>query len=232
MSRLTNETILITDINRMSSVSEAYRALRTNTQFASIDKPARMLCVTSCQEGEGKTTTCANLAITYAQEGKRTLIIDADLRKSTLHQAFAVPNQLGLTHYLVTKQSLENVAIKTYVDNLWLVPAGPIPINPTELLSSSKMDQLLLEALNQFDVIIIDTPPVLYVTDAQIIAAKCEGVLLVIRSGKIKRNALIKAKGKLEHVKARIMGVVLNDKRKSSEDSKYYKYAGNRHSNM
>lgn len=225
MSRQTNETILITEINPMSTVSEAYRVLRTNTHFAAVDKPAKILCVTSCQEGEGKTTTCANLAITYAQEGKRTLLIDADLRKSNLHQVFVITNRLGLTHYLVNKQSLVDVAIATHVDNLWLLPAGPIPPNPAELLSSKRMDVLLQEVVDQYDVIIIDTPPILVVTDAQIIAAKCEGVLLVIRSGKIKRSALIKAKAKLEHVKARIMGVVLNGKKKSSNHAQYYGYA-------
>ena len=225
MSRQTNETMLITEINPMSTVSEAYRVLRTNTHFAAVDKPAKILCVTSCQEGEGKTTTCANLAITYAQEGKRTLIIDADLRRSTMHQVFVVTNRLGLTHYLVHKQSVEDVIIATHIDNLWILPAGPLPPNPAELLSSSKLDALLEDVANQFDVIIIDTPPILNLTDAQIIAAKCEGVLLVIRSGKIKRNALLKAKAKLEHVKARIMGVVLNGKKKSSNRTQYYGYA-------
>jgi protein-tyrosine kinase len=225
MSRQTNETMLITEINPMSTVSEAYRALRTNTHFAAVDKPAKILCVTSCQEGEGKTTTCANLAITYAQEGKRTLLIDADLRRSNLHQAFVITNRLGLTHYLVNKQSLSDVAIATHVEHLWLLPSGPTPPNPAELLSSNKMDELLREAVEKFDVIIIDTPPILVVTDAQIIAAKCEGVLLVIRSGKIKRGALLKAKTKLEHVKARILGVVLNGKKKSSNHTNYYGYA-------
>lgn len=222
MSRQTNETILITEINPMSTVSEAYRALRTNTHFASIDKPAKILCVTSCQEGEGKTTTCANLAITYAQEGKRILLVDADLRRSNLHQVFGASNRRGLTHFLLNKQSLQDVAISTHVENLWLLPSGPIPPNPAELLSSNKMDLLLQEAADQFDVIIIDTPPVLLVTDAQIVAAKCEGVLLVVRSGKIKGRSLMKAKSKLEHVKARIMGVVLNGKKNTSLHTQYY----------
>ncbi len=226
MSRQTNETMLITEINPMSAISEAYRELRTNTHFAAVDKPAKILCVTSCQEGEGKTMTCANLAITYAQEGKRTLLIDADLRKSNLHEVFLVTNRLGLTHYLVHKQSLEQVTIDTHIDNLWLLPAGPIPPNPAELLSSNRMDALLQEVADQYDIIIIDTPPILIVTDAQIVAAKSEGVLIVIRSGRITRNALLRAKGKLEHVKARIMGVVINGKKKSSNASRHYAYTG------
>jgi capsular exopolysaccharide synthesis family protein len=226
MSRQINEYALLTDINSKSSLPEAYRALRTNTQYAMADSAAatRKICVTSCIQAEGKTITAANLAITYAQEGKKTLIIDADLRNPVMQRVFGTSNGTGLSQLLLHGSPLQTSIIPTYIENLYLLPAGPIPKNPAELLSSDKMDAMLASAMLEYDTIIIDTPPVLLFTDAQIVAAKSDGVLMVVGAGKVKREAAMKAKGLLEHVQARILGVVLNGKKKTSGDRMYKRF--------
>jgi capsular exopolysaccharide synthesis family protein len=226
MSRPTNhEVLLITEVNPLSPISESFRALRTNTQFTTTSDALRVISVTSCQPNEGKTTTVSNLAVAYAQEGKRTLLIDADLRKPSLHKVFGNSNRKGLSHLLARQHDLQQVIVDTHIEQLSLIPAGPIPPNPAELLGSKAMDELLASAREHFEVILIDTPPVLAVTDAQVVAAKSDGVLLVIRAGTVKKNVALKAKTRLEHVHARILGVVLNGKKKTSSDFSYYEYA-------
>jgi capsular exopolysaccharide synthesis family protein len=230
MSLLINEKSLITDINPKSPISEAYRALRTNIDFSAIDEQLKVIMITSAGPGEGKSTTAANLAVTFAQADKKVLIIDADLRKPTLHHIFERTNRWGLTNIIAGRSGIKEVISDTNINNLDLITSGPIPPNPSELLASKRMSAVLQELKAIYDVIIIDTPPALAVTDAQVVATQCEGVLLVIDSGKVKRQDAIKAKACLEHVKARIIGAVLNNIDRKKGDSYYYYYYGNKES--
>ncbi|QMV43223.1 CpsD/CapB family tyrosine-protein kinase [Cohnella cholangitidis] len=224
MSRQTNDFALLTEISPKSSLSETYRTLRTNTHYSDTDGSPRTICVASCVQGEGRTITAANLAITYAQEGKKTLLVDADLRNPVLHKVFGTNNGSGLTQYLRTANPLQSFVVSTYIDHLFLLPSGPTPKNPSELLSSARMDELMNGLFEEYEVIIFDTPPVLLVTDAQIVAAKSDGVLLVIGAGKVKRDAAVKAKKLLEHVQANILGVVFNGKKTPSTELMYKRY--------
>lgn len=210
MSQPTANIPLVTDKNPAPPVSESFRSLRTNTHFAMKGTGAKLIAVTSSQQGEGRSTTAANLAAAYALEGKRTLLIDADMRRPVQHEAFGVSNRLGLAQLLADSDAIVTYTIPTKVDLLTLLPSGPIPANPSELLAAKRMDDLMLAAKEAYDMVILDTPPVLEVTDAQIVAAKSDGILLVVGSGRVKRDAAVKAKGLLEHVNANILGVVLN----------------------
>ncbi|CAM2977984.1 CpsD/CapB family tyrosine-protein kinase [Paenibacillus sediminis] len=227
MPRSTNKNNLVTVINPKSPIAEAYRTLRTNIQFSSVDKPMQVIMATSAQMSEGKTTTISNLAVAYAQEGKKVLLIDGDLRKPSLHQVFVQSNHTGLTNVLTNQYSFEDVIRETDVENLYILTSGPIPPNPAEMIGSQKMQGLLKELKELYDVILFDTPPVLSVTDSLIIGSMCDGVILVILAGKVKKSAVLKAKSKLEHVKAHLLGTVLNNlNRKDSQDHFYY-YGGN-----
>lgn len=223
MSRSKPNWPLITETNPKSPISEAYRILRTNIDFSNLEEEIRTLMVTSTKMNEGKSTTSANIAVTYAQSNKKVLLIDADMRKPTQHQLFRVSNQIGLTSVLSNQKEWEAAIQTTSVSGLSILPAGPVPPNPSEMLASKRMDQLLEKMKEHYDIIIVDTPPIMVVTDAQIVASKSDGVVLVIDSGTVKKEAAIKAKASLEHVKARILGVVLNKiKRSSSEGYLYY----------
>jgi capsular exopolysaccharide synthesis family protein len=226
MRTLTNKNQLITEILPQSQVSESYRTLRTNIQFSSIDRTMKTILITSAQPGEGKSTTAANLSVAYAQEGKKVLIVDADLRKPTIHYYFGKSNRYGLTSAIVNRNQLDEVILETPVENLFLITSGPIPPNPSELLTSQKMTTILEEMAARFDVIIIDSPPTLAVADAQILATKCDGVVMVISDGKVKRDVARKAIHNLERVQAKILGVVLNNKRFKKSDAMYNYYYG------
>lgn len=226
MSNLANKRPIITHQNPKSPISEAYRALRTNIQFSSIDEELRIMMVTSAGPGEGKSTTLINLAVAYAQADKKVLVIDADLRKPTMHHTLMVTNRLGLTNLLTNQISIDKVVLETFVPNLYAITSGPIPPNPSEILASKRMVSLLDELKEQFDIILIDTPPAIAVTDAQIIATRADGVILVVDSDKVKRDIALKAKQNLENVRARILGVVLNNVDRKNKDSYYYYYYG------
>ncbi|AST08054.1 capsular biosynthesis protein [Anoxybacillus flavithermus] len=217
---------LITKTNPKSPISEQYRTIRTNIQFSVVDRPLRSIMVTSSAPAEGKSTTVANLAVVFAQQGKKVLLIDADLRKPTVHYTFRKDNHVGLTNVL-TKQAALHIAVKeTEVENLFVLTSGPIPPNPAELLGSAAMEELLAEAYDQFDVVLFDTPPVLAVTDAQILANQCDGTILVVQSGKTEIEAAQKAKELLLAAKGKLLGVVLNQKKQ--KESSYYYYYGNK----
>ncbi|MCR8632405.1 CpsD/CapB family tyrosine-protein kinase [Paenibacillus radicis (ex Xue et al. 2023)] len=222
----TNSRPLITHENPKSPISEAYRTLRTNIQFSAIDEELRVLMVTSAGPGEGKSTTITNLAVVYAQSDKRVVLIDADLRKPTMHHTFNCTNRWGITSVLSGQANLSEVVRTTAIPNLSIITSGPIPPNPSEMLASKRMVATLEELKEQFDIILIDTPPALAVTDAQIVASKCDGVVLVMDSGKVKREMALKAKANLEYVKARILGVVLNNMDRKNAESYYYYYYG------
>lgn len=229
MSRKLRKTIsnitqrsLITHNNPKSPISEQYRTIRTNIQFSSIDTQYQTLLVTSAGSSEGKSTTVANLAVVLAQQGKSVLLVDGDLRKPTVHYTFKVSNIQGITNVLTKQRSLENTVQQTEVEHLYLLTSGPIPPNPSELLNSNAMEMMIEEAKSKYDYVLFDSPPVLAVTDAQVLANRCEGVILVTSSGKTEREDAVKAKELLENAKAKILGVVLNAKDMSDSDYYYY----------
>lgn len=217
-----NQRKLVTYFEPKSPISEQFRTVRTNIQFSSVDEEIQTIMITSSGPSEGKSTTAANMAVVFAQQGKRTLFIDADLRKPSSHYTFSFTNNAGLTSVL-TKQSSLMEAVKIVEPlGLHVLTSGPIPPNPAELLSSRMMKELLDLAKMEYDVIIIDTPPVVAVTDAQIISNLCQGVVLVVSSGRTETDAAVKAKELLENTGTKILGVVLNNKEMKSNTYYYY----------
>ncbi|HDR7899486.1 TPA: CpsD/CapB family tyrosine-protein kinase, partial [Bacillus cereus] len=208
---------LITHKEPKSRIAEQYRNIRTNIEFTSVDNHIRSIIVTSVDPGDGKTTTIANLAVVFGQQGKKVLLIGADLRKPTLQNLFAAYSPNGLTNLLSGQTSFVQCIQKTDIENVYVMSAGPIPPNPAELLGYRKMDEVLLEAYKMFDIVLIDTPPVMAVTDAQILANKCDGVVLVARSEKTEKDKLIKVKQILDKASGKLLGVILNDKREEQE---------------
>lgn len=180
--------------------------------------------VTSAGPGEGKSTTTSNLAITYAQAEQKVLLIDADLRKPTLQHTFMCSNRYGLSNVLTRQCQVREVIQETFVPNLYVLPSGMHAPNPAELLGSNRMRELIEDLRREFDIIVIDTPPTLAVTDSQILATICDGVVLVVDSGKVKIAQAQKTKEKLEHVNAKILGVVLNNIKRNKQEDYYYYY--------
>lgn len=222
MPRLTHETKLIMDVNPSSIISEAYRNLKTSIQFSKWNDKLQVIAVASTMSGEGKTTTISNLAVSYAQEGKKVVLVDADLRRPSIHRGFALSNKVGLSNLLANQCTLDEVVRPTYIEHLAVIPSGPVPPNPGELLSSNQLNRMLDDLRESYDIILFDTPPLLAVADGVIVAALCDGVVLVVQVGKVKRQLIKKAKARLEHVNAQILGVVLNNQRKSKADYQYY----------
>ncbi|MGM7721728.1 CpsD/CapB family tyrosine-protein kinase [Metabacillus sp. Hm71] len=215
---------LISMTNPKSPIAEQFRTIRTNIQFSSVDEELQTMIVTSSGPGEGKSTTTANLAVVFAQQGKRVLLVDADLRKPTVHYTFRLENHIGLSNVLTRQSTLEEAVQTTSQDKLWILSSGPIPPNPSEILGSKGMQAMIEQAKNEYDVIIFDTPPVLAVTDAQVLSNLTDGVVLVVSSRNTEIDAAKKAKELLESAKAKILGVVLNNKK--AQDSQYYYYYG------
>jgi capsular exopolysaccharide synthesis family protein len=215
---------LITAIDPKSPISEQYRTILTNTQFSSVDREIRSIMVTSSGPSEGKSTTVSNLAVAFAQQGKQVLLVDADLRKPTAHYTFNTTNTYGFTSVLTRQMSLEKAVRETEVENLMVLTSGPIPPNPAELLASKAMDQFFRDVTNAYDIVLFDTPPVIAVTDAQILANKCDGTVLVVYSHKTEKEPVVKAKELLEAAQAKLLGVVLNYK--ETQGSNYYYYYG------
>jgi capsular exopolysaccharide synthesis family protein len=214
--------------NQKSPISESYIKLRTNIQLSAIDEPIQVIMCTSSNPGEGKSTTAVNLGAVFAQADQRVLIVDADLRKPTMHRFFMTSNRIGLTSVLTGQVELEDAVHRTEENYLHVLPSGPIPPNPSELLSSKRMERLLTELRGKYDIIIIDTPPILAVADAQIMSTLCDGVVLVLASGQVKRELAVKSKEALVIAKARILGVVLNKMDRKNAESYYYYYYGER----
>lgn len=212
---------LIAAQNTKSPITEQYRTLRTNIQFTSFDSEIKTIMVTSTGPGEGKSTTAANLAVVFSQQGKNVLLVDADLRKPTVHYTFNLTNTFGLTSVLTRQISIEEAIVESNSSNLCLLSSGPIPPNPAELMGSSAMDQFLKNAKQNFDMVIFDTPPILAVTDAQILSNKCDGTIVVVSSGKTVKEDASKAKDLLMAAKAKILGVVLNNKKLKSTNYYY-----------
>lgn len=196
--------------NPRSPVAEAFRSLRTNLEYSSVDDPARTLLVTSSGESEGKSTVAANLAIVEAQSGKKVIIIDADMRRPKVHVQFNKSNRKGLSDVVTGKLRIEDV-VKTYdqVENLSIITCGTIPPNPSELLGSDRMSQTLKELEEQFDLIIIDTPPMI-VSDAQILSGKVDGVIFVVIPGQTRAIAALRPIEELRRIGSHVMGIVAN----------------------
>lgn len=214
---------LITITNPRSPISEAYRTLRTNLEFSSLDKPIRSMVVTSAAPEEGKSTTLANLAVTIAQSGKKVILVDCDLRRPSLNQIFNARGSAGFTDMmrddaLMTKPPLQ----ETNVTNLRLLTSGTLPPNPSELLASRRMGDVIAALQQQADIILFDAPPVVAVTDAAVLASKVDAVLLVVSAGKTKREHARKARALLEKVNARLIGTVLNNVKGETSLYQYY----------
>ncbi|TDQ37644.1 CpsD/CapB family tyrosine-protein kinase [Aureibacillus halotolerans] len=201
---------LLTFHSPKSAVAEQYRTIRTNIEFSAVDTKVKFIMVTSTGPEEGKSTTAANLAVVFAQQGKRVLLVDADLRKPTVHYTFHLENSFGLTSVLTKQSAVESACVKSDIDSLDILPSGPIPPNPAELLGSQAMHSLMNDLRNMYDIVIFDTPPVLAVTDAQVLANQCDGVVLVTASGKTDVDAAKQAKELLQKARAKVLGVVLN----------------------
>lgn len=201
---------LITIQDPKSPVSEAYRTLRTNIQFSSVDNEVQTIMITSSGPGEGKSTTSSNLAAVMAESGAETIIIDCDQRKPTLHKKFLVSNKKGLSDVLAGKAEFKDAVVSTGIDNLDLLTSGTKPPNPSGLLASRRMKTFIEELKEKYRYIIVDTPPVIAVTDAQIVSTYVDGCILVVASSQADRDAALKAKKLLEKVNANILGTVLN----------------------
>jgi protein-tyrosine kinase len=202
---------LITFTDAKSIVSEQFRTLRTNISFAVPDQDIQTILITSSVPGEGKSTIAANLGVVYAQEGRKVLIIDADMRKPTLHHTFEVFNGGGLSTVLSRQQEIGDSIKETPILGLDVMTSGPIPPNPAELLSSKTMNSIFEELKMRYDIIIFDAPPLLSLSDSQIISNKCDGTLLIINTGVSQTKDVKKAKNILKVSKARILGVILNN---------------------
>ncbi|MBI3995693.1 MAG: polysaccharide biosynthesis tyrosine autokinase [Nitrospirae bacterium] len=224
------ETILAAEPR--SSQAEAYRTIRTGVLLSSAERPPKIVLVTSPGAVEGKTTTAANLAIAMAQAGSATLLIDADLRKPRIHQVFAqepvsadfMDNSKGLGPVLVGEVALEAAIRQTPIPLLSVLTSGPIPPNPAELLGSQKMRDLIGQLARTFDRIVIDSPPLVPVTDATLLATICDGVVLVVKESRTTKHLAMTARRRLEEAKARLLGVVLNDVDPRKDASHYYPY--------
>ncbi len=207
-----------------SSIAEAYRSLRTSIQFATLDRDIRSIAITSSVPQEGKSTTSANLAIVMAQMGKRTLLVDTDLRRPTVHSVFGVNREPGLTNILFDKISLSEAIHETDVPNLSLLTCGIIPPNPAELLGSEKMKHLIDTLQAEYDMVIFDTPPVVAVTDSLLLGMKVDAMIVIARADSTKADALIRSVDTVERSGARLLGIVLNNFNVANAYGAYYRY--------
>ena len=212
---------LVTITDPRSPASEAYRTLRTNLSFYSLDKPLRTLVVTSPAAGEGKSTTIANLAVTMAQSGRRTILVDTDLRRPTLHELFGAQMSPGLTDAIMAEAG-DLPLRKTEVENLWLLSSGSKPPNPADMLGAARMEQIIAQLAEQADIVLFDAPPVMAAADAAILGSRVDGVLLVIQAGKTRRDQAERARETLEKSRAHVVGAALTNAPKDSSMGEYY----------
>lgn len=203
---------LVTLAEPRSNAAEAYRTLRTNLTFAALDEPLRTLVVTSPAPDADKSLVVANLAIAMAQGQRTTILIDADLRRPAIHDLFAMPNDQGLTSLILDKASLDDPPlVETAVEGLWVLPSGPLPPNPADILGSRRMNSTIAAFRERADIVLFDAPPVIVATDAAVLGALADGVLLVVRSGKTRRDYATRARDLLRRVNVRVVGAVLSD---------------------
>lgn len=209
-----------------SIVSEQFRTIRTNIKFSMPDDELKTIVVTSAIIKEGKSTVSANIAGVFAQEGKKVLIIDGDMRKPTVHYTFTLQNVMGLSNLLTRQCTIQEAIQETDIEGLSVITSGPIPPNPAELLASKQMGIVMGMLKEEFDLIIFDAPPVLSVTDAQILSNKCDATILIVNAGETQKNAIVKAKELLDLSKADIIGVIMNNINLKKKDYYYYQYYG------
>ncbi|CAM4096660.1 tyrosine protein kinase [Bacillus manliponensis] len=206
------EKSLITHTAPNCKIAEQYRTIRTNLQFSSIIRKDQTLVITSPNGGEGKSTVTANLAVSIAGQEEKVLVIDASLRSPSIHSMFHLENDIGLTTILIGRSTLEKAVKKTEVENLYVLTSGPIPFNPAELLSSEAMEILIKQAVEQYDIILFDSPSVLEVSDTSILSDQCDGVLLVVSCHHTANESALEAKRILGFTKGRLVGAILNEK--------------------
>lgn len=207
-----------------SPMAEAYRTLRTNLNFAAMGRDYRSILISSTNPRDGKSQTAANLAVVMAQSGNKVILVDADLRKPMQHRIFQLPNDRGLTNCLAQNRKVKEVAHNGKIENLTILTSGPIPPNPSEMLGSDRAKALWSALLEQYDYVILDSPPILAVADAAILSAQVDGVVLVINSGDTRIDMAREAKEQLQKANANIIGVVLNKVKMNSSDYQYYYY--------
>jgi capsular exopolysaccharide synthesis family protein len=216
---------LITYEDPKSPISESYRSLRTNVTYASADKKIKSLLISSSQPGEGKSTTTANLAIAFAQLRKKTLLMDADLRKPVQHNVFDLPRGPGLSEYLIGEvKDINKIIRTTKVENLFLLTAGGLPPNPSELLGSDRMSHLVDQLEQEWDIVLLDSPPIVAVTDASMISGEIDAIALVVKAGATERSAVDRALDMIRNVKAPLIGAILNGASQESLGGKYAYY--------
>ncbi|MDM7528016.1 CpsD/CapB family tyrosine-protein kinase [Lacticaseibacillus paracasei] len=218
---------LITNYDAFGHISEEYRTLRTNISFSKADGVLKTIAVTSDSPSEGKSTVSANLAVTFANQEQNTILVDLDMRKPTVHATFGIQNTSGLVNLLTNpvkdlKMLLPNYCKESGIDNLTVLTSGPTPPNPSELLGSDRMTTLLAALSKNYDRIILDTPPVVSVTDAQIISSRADSTILVVPYGIAQKTAVLDAKALLKKAHANIIGVVMNRFPATSQSSYYY----------
>ena len=201
--------------------AEAYRSLRSNIEYSSFDDEYRVIVVTSSVPGEGKSTTSGNLAIALAQSGNKVLLVDCDMRKPSIHKKFKISNAAGTAELLLRKKSFEEV-VNDYNENLTIITAGKIPPNPSEMLASRAMTAFIKEMKNEFKYIILDTPPLQAVTDAQVLSTKADGVLLVVRAGSTKKELVSNSVDLINKVHGKVIGTVLNGVENKRNNYYYY----------
>lgn len=203
---------LMTLSDPRSAVAEAYRTLRTNLMFSSVENPLHTLMVTSPAISEDKSLIVANLAVTFAQSGHSTIVVDCDLRRPAQHTLWGIANERGLTTMMLDDVAMSNPPLVAGpVDNLSILPAGSLPPNPADLLSSQRMNALIGVLKARAHYVLFDAPPVLAVTDAALLGSKLDGALLVVRAGKTRRDHTARAREALERVHVRVVGAVLSD---------------------
>ncbi|WP_293809135.1 CpsD/CapB family tyrosine-protein kinase [uncultured Phascolarctobacterium sp.] len=221
---------LIAHNDLKNPATEAYRVIRTSIQFAQAGKELKTLAVTSCIPNDGKSMTAANLAVVLTQAGKSVLLIDCDMRNPTVHKNFNLSNKVGLSSCISMGTALSDAVQKTSIEGLYALTGGVIPPNPSELLGSEQMKNVLQRAKEQYDYVLIDTPPVMPVTDALIVSRFVDGMILVIASAEIKVEMARDVKNQLQHAGANILGVVLNKVRSEHHGYGYgyYYYYGSK----
>lgn len=224
-SDATNNQAGVNLASEHSQAAEAYRMLRTNIQFFNVDNPLRTIAVTSATPGEGKTTTTCNLAVSFARNGQRVLIIDADLRRPAVHKAFRLPNTSGVSTALVsTAREFDDFVQFSGIENLWVLTSGPVPPNPAEMVGSQRMKQMIEHFSDVYDLVIVDSPPMLAVADPVLLGMQVDGVVLTMRSGKVTKETAVHAVRSLIGGKCHLLGIVLNAVKRGGEGHQRYYY--------
>jgi len=215
---------LITVKDTKAMASESFRGIRTGILFSSVDTPPKVILVTSAAPSEGKTICIANLAVTMAQDGSKVIILDCDMRRPRVHHVFQLPKDKGMSGLIAGKNKLDDVIFSTGIENLDVIPSGPVPPNPAEIIGSKKMTELLEELKTRYDKILIDSPPVMAVTDSLLLAGMSDGVVLIIKTGLTARQMVKNALEQIESVKAKVLGAVLNAIKADKDSYYYYQY--------